>query len=98
MAIVEIARYRLREGADDAALAEAERTIQREVGPQHPGYVGRDLLRAADGEYVLVMRWENQAAADSWNPTLFQSPAGQKLGSMVDPATMKKEILTSVAP
>ncbi len=98
MALVEIARYRLREGADDAVLVAAEKEIQATIGPTHPGYVDRALLRSADGEYVLVMRWADQAAADSWNATLFASEAGRQLGGLVDPTTMRKETLTSVAP
>ena len=96
MAIVEIAKYRLAPGADPKALAEVEHAIQREVGPKHPGYLGRDLLLAADGSYVLIMRWENEEAANSWNKTMFASQAGQKLGPMVDPKSMSKETLKSV--
>lgn len=96
MAIVEIAKYRLAPGADSQALAEVEQAIQHEVGPKHPGYLGRELLQAADGSYVLIMRWENEAAANKWNNTLFASQAGQKLGPMVDPKSMSKETLKTV--
>jgi len=96
MAFVELARYRLREGADEAALIEAEEEIQRAVGPSHPGYVGRNLLKGADGSYVLIMRWENQQAAETWNGTLFGSQAGRKLGSLVDATSMSMERLTSI--
>ncbi len=98
MVLVEIARYRLREGADPAALAAAETAIQQEVGPTHPGYIGRDLLRSDDGEYVLVMRWANAQAAETWNGTLFQHTAGRALGGLVDPASMRKEVLAGVVP
>jgi heme-degrading monooxygenase HmoA len=98
MAFVEIARYRLREGADEAALTEAEEEIQRTIGPSHPGYVGRHLLKGADGTYVLIMHWENQQAADTWNATLFGSKAGQKLGPLVDGSSMSMERLTPLKP
>ncbi len=98
MAIVEIARYKLQGGADPAALAQAEEEIQREVGPKHPGYIGRELLRAQDGSYVLIMRWESEEAAGTWNNTLFASPAGRRLGPMVDPASMSIERLSTVRP
>jgi heme-degrading monooxygenase HmoA len=67
-------------------------------GPKHPGYLGRKLLRAADGSYVLIMRWENEESASTWTNTLFASKAGRKLGSLVDPKSMSKEILTTVTP
>ena len=98
MAYVELARYRLLPGAHPKVLAEVEQEIQREVGPKHPGYLGRELMQAADGSYVLVMRWENEETAGTWNSTLFASPAGQKLGSLVDPKSMTMEKLISVKP
>ena len=96
MANVELARYKLLPGVDPNTLAEVELQIQTEVGPKHPGYLGRELLCAADGSYVLIMRWENQESANSWNNTLFASEAGRKLGSLVDPKSMSKEILTTL--
>ena len=96
MAIVELAKYKLLPGADPNTLAQAEQQIQAEVGPKHPGYLGRELLSAADGSYVLIMRWESQESASTWNNTLFSSDAGRKLGSLVDPKSMSKEILTTL--
>jgi hypothetical protein len=96
MATVELAKYKLLPGADPKMLAEVEQQIQTEIGPKHPGYLGRELLCAADGSYILIMRWENQESASTWNNTLFSSEAGRKLGSLVDPKSMSKEILTTL--
>jgi heme-degrading monooxygenase HmoA len=98
MAIIELARYKLLPGVDANTLAAVELEIQQTIGPKHPGYAGRELLRAADGSYVLIMRWENEQAASTWNNTLFAAPAGQKLGSLVDPKSMSLEKLTTVKP
>ncbi len=96
MAYIELAKYKLLPGTDPNVLMDVEQEIQREVGPKHPGYIGRDLLRAADGSYVLIMRWENEESASTWNKRLFGSQAGQKLGSLVDPKSMSKENLTTI--
>ncbi len=96
MAIIEIARYRLKPGADEGALFQAEKQIQQEIAPAYPGYLGRELAQGAEGEFVLIMRWETQAAADGWNAVLFQNAAGRALGGLVDPASMRKETLTGV--
>ena len=98
MAYIELAKYKLLPGADPNNLMDVEQEIQREVGPKHPGYIGRELLRAADGSYVLIMRWENQESASTWNNTLFSSEAGRKLGALVDPKSMSMEKLTTVRP
>jgi heme-degrading monooxygenase HmoA len=98
MAIIELARYRLQAGADEKVLAAAEEEIQRTVGPSHPGFVSRELLKSSDGSLVLIMRWENAEAAETWNNTLFASAAGRQLGPLVDPASMSMERLTSFKP
>ena len=98
MAYVELAKYKLLPGADPNVLLEAEQAIQSQVGPKHQGYLGRELLRAADGSYVLIMRWENKESASAWNAALFASEAGRKLGSLVDPKSMSMEMLTTVKP
>lgn len=98
MSYIELAHYKLLADADPNMLADAEAQIQAEVGPKHPGYLGRELFRAADGSYVLLMRWENAEAASTWNGTLFASQAGQKLGTLVDRQSMSMEMLTTVRP
>ena len=98
MSIIELARYRLQAGAAENALAAAEEEIQRSVGPSHPGYAGRELLKSSDGSFVLVMHWENAEAAETWNNTLFASAAGRQLGPLVDPSSMSMERLTSFKP
>jgi len=98
MAIIEIARYKLREGADEQALIRAEKQIQQGVARQYLGNLGRELSRNENGEFVLIMRWESQAAADGWNTAMFQDPAGRALGGLVDPSSMRKETLNQLAP
>ena len=98
MAIVELAKYRLLPGTDPDILMEVEQEIQQKVGPTLSGYLGRELLLATDGSYVLIMHWANEAAAGTWNHTLFASEAGRKLGSLVDPKSMSKDMLTTVKP
>ena len=98
MAFVELAKFKLLPGVDPNALVEVEQQIQHEVAPKPQGYLGRELLHAADESYVLIMRWESNEAASTWNNTLFASEAGRKLGSLVDRTSMSMEILTSVKP
>lgn len=98
MAVIEIARYKLQTGADEQALIDAEKEIQHGPARQYQGNLGRELSRGENGEFILIMHWESQAAADGWNTVLFQNPAGQILGKLIDPTTMHKETLVQVAP
>ncbi len=98
MAVIEIAKYKLRAGADAGTLLEAEKQIQEGVARQQPGYLGRELLQGNDGEWVLIMRWQSQEAADAWWPALMQNPAGKTLGALVEPSSMQKATYSSAVP
>ncbi|HUN23652.1 MAG TPA: hypothetical protein PK299_11020 [Anaerolineales bacterium] len=96
MSYIELATFSLLPNADSNSMVEAETQIQTEVGPSHAGYVGRKLFRKADGSYLLLMHWADEQAANTWNKTLFASPAGPKMFSLVDPKTMAKEVISEV--
>ena len=65
--IVSIWRYRTAEGC--------EREFERIYGPdgdwaklfaRAPGYLGTELLRAGDGSYMTLDRWQDQASFDAF--------------------------------
>ena len=60
MAVIEIARYRLRSGADEQTLIDAEKEIQQGLARHYPGSLSRELSRGENGEFVLIMHWESQ--------------------------------------
>ena len=61
--VVEWAPFRLAPGADEAALLEASDALQRDFLRQQPGFVRRDLLRAADGQWADLVVWKDEPSA-----------------------------------
>ena len=64
-AVIEWAPFRLRDGVTEHELLEASETLQREFLAHQCGFVRRELLRGADGQWVDLIHWETEAAADA---------------------------------
>ena len=64
MAVVEVVRFRLAQGAGEAAFLAENRKAQEFVAKQ-PGFVGRELARGDDGGWLVIVRWDSAADADA---------------------------------
>ena len=62
-AVVEWAPFRLAAGADEATLLAASETLQRDFLQHQPGFVRRELLRGADGEWADLVVWADERSA-----------------------------------
>ena len=62
-AMIEWAPFRLAAGADESALLAASEAIQRDFLQRQPGFVRRELLRGADGQWADLVVWRDRASA-----------------------------------
>ena len=60
---IEVAPFRLRDGVTEARLLEASEAIQRDFLARQPGFLRRDLARAADGRWADVVYWADEPSA-----------------------------------
>jgi hypothetical protein len=72
--VVEWAPFRLREGITEQALLEASELLQRDFLAGQPGFIRRELLRGADGQWVDLVHWADDAAAQAVFATAMESP------------------------
>lgn len=63
MAVIQIVRFRLNDGVEDAAFLALNERFQREVAPTLPGLLRREATVSADGEWLLVLRYTNMESA-----------------------------------
>ncbi len=94
MAYLEIGKFRIQAGASTAALLEAERAIRNGRIQQQPGFLGRELGHSGNGEWLILIRWESQAAGEAWSPIFMQDPSAQALMRVIDMSTMHQEHYT----
>lgn len=63
--VIEFAPFRLAAGVDEATLLRASATLQREFLERQPGYLRRELVRGANGDWADLVLWRDQEAADA---------------------------------
>jgi hypothetical protein len=63
--VVEWAPFRLVDGVSERELLAASETLQREFLALQHGFVRRELLRGANGQWVDLVHWESEAAANA---------------------------------
>jgi hypothetical protein len=63
--VIEIMRFRLPPGADEAAFVEADRRVQQEFAYQQPGLLRRTTARGADGAWIVIDLWRSAGDADA---------------------------------
>lgn len=59
MAVINLVRFRLNEGVDEATFLAINERFQREVVPTLPGLQRREATRSADGEWLLILRYDS---------------------------------------
>ncbi len=95
---IEIARFRLRDGVDEAQLLAQEHKIRSGHIRQQPGYLGRELGKdAVTGEWLMVMRFEDRSQMDAWMAGIKSIPQMQELAALIDPASVEMRIFTHAA-
>jgi hypothetical protein len=62
--IVEILRFRLSPGSDEAGFLEADKRVQTEFAYQQPGMIRRTTARTQDGAWAVIDFWRSAADAD----------------------------------
>jgi hypothetical protein len=63
--VIEIVRFRLAPGGDEAALLAADRRVQEEFAYQQPGLLRRTTARGEDGSWIVILLWRSSADADA---------------------------------
>jgi hypothetical protein len=64
-AVIEIMRFRLPPGADEAAFLAADRRVQEEFAYHQPGLLRRTTARGQDGGWIVIDLWRSAADADA---------------------------------
>jgi hypothetical protein len=72
--VVEWAPFRLLAGVSEQELLAASETLQRDFVARQRGFIRRELLRGADGAWVDLVHWEDQAAALAVFTAAMESP------------------------
>ena len=85
---MELLTFRPRAGvADDEVRACEERVYQR-FAMHQPGMMRRTTARSADGEWLVVQLWGDEASADAAAEAAGADPDVAALHALADPASL----------
>jgi hypothetical protein len=63
--VIEVQTFRLAPGVDDDTFLSADRRVQTEFIPNHPGFARRTTARGEDGEWAVITLWSSADEADA---------------------------------
>jgi len=73
--VIEWASFRLKKGVTDADLIAASDEMQEEFLRQQKGFIKRELVKAADGQWADVVCWVSHADASAAMPKAMENAA-----------------------
>lgn len=76
--VVELAPFRVADGVTREALLSASDQLQAEFLAQQPGFVARELLEGADGQWTDLVHWRSRADAERVLQAAMTSPVCAK--------------------
>ncbi len=90
MEYIEIIKYKLKENFTDAQFLEAETELRKGSIKNVKGYIGRELYKSDENEWVLILRFDLKENMDAFLLSLKQErPESFKAyASMIDWQTM----------
>jgi hypothetical protein len=89
--MIEIMRFRLAAGGDEAAFLAADRRLQEEFASQQPGLISRTTGRGEDGCWIVIDLWRSAADADACAARWEHDPVAQAFMAILDQSTMINE-------
>jgi hypothetical protein len=87
--VIEILRFRLAGGVDEAAFVAADKRVQAEFAYQQPGLVRRTTARGDDGDWIVVDIWRNESDADAADGRWGTDPSAALFMSLIDPSSVE---------
>ena len=100
MAIIEVARFKLKEDVDEKTFLETEKALANGQIRQQPGFISREAAKGENGEngeWVIILHWESAADSEAWRPKFMQDANGQAFASLLDRSSMKQDRYQAIA-
>jgi hypothetical protein len=92
--VIEILRFRLAAGADEAEFLAADRRLQREFASHQPGLLRRTTARGSNGNWIVIDRWRSAADADACDRRWDSDPVAQAFMEFLDRSSVVTERYT----
>jgi heme-degrading monooxygenase HmoA len=88
MAVIETMTFRLRPGTGEEEFLLADRRVQTEFVPNHPGFLRRTTARGEDGQWVVISLWASEADAEASAARGVDHPVVAEFMAAVEPTSV----------
>jgi len=89
--MIEIMRFRLGPGRDEAAFLAADRKVQEEFAYQQPGLLRRTTARGPEGCWIVIDLWRSAADADACDARWEKDPVTRGFMALLDRSSVTTE-------
>ena len=89
--VIEILKFRLAAGADEAGFLAADRRLQQEFACRQPGLLQRTTARGEAGNWIVIDLWRSAADADACDRRWASDPVAQAFMAFLDRSSMVTE-------
>jgi heme-degrading monooxygenase HmoA len=84
MATVEVIHFRMAEGADEQEFIREDERVGREYTPNQPGFVGRESAKNDQGDWAVIVHWEDAQSAEASMQKFPNDPTAQRFIELMD--------------
>lgn len=88
MSVLETIRFHLRDGVEDDDFLQRNKTVENEYMAKRPGFLARWTSKSADGEWLVIVRWDTVAHAEATIGAFLKAPEAQDFLAVVDGSTV----------
>jgi hypothetical protein len=89
--VIEILRFRLAAGTDEADFLAADRRLQQEFAAHQPGLLRRTTARGEGGNWIVIDLWRSAADADACDRRWDSDPVAQAFMEFLDRSSVTAE-------
>ncbi len=86
--VIEIVKFKISEGVSFDQFAPLDRAVELQHVSQQPGFVARQAAKGENGEWMVVVYWTNEEAADASMASFTGAPAAAEFMAHLDADTM----------
>lgn len=93
MEYIEIAKFQLKEGYSSEQFIEAEKEVRAGIIKDFKGYIGRELYKTENNEWVIILRFDTKENLEALLSSLKKElhSSFKSYASMIDFTTMRME-------
>ncbi|MEP7134872.1 MAG: antibiotic biosynthesis monooxygenase [Chloroflexota bacterium] len=95
---IEIAKFKLKEGFNDEQFIEAEQKVRNGEIKSAKGYLGRELFKAENNEWIIILRFDTKKNMEAFLASLKKElPESLKTyASAIDFSSMRMEFFHKI--